>query len=107
MTEYIDTAFKELDRLEDYLIGKGIPHERVHDAGPYFERNQIIVYKDSARKNRWWDAICQVGSYGYEEGLLEVMGEPVVLESDGDDVCGWLTADAVIKRFESYVNKNI
>lgn len=70
---------------------------------------QIIVWKDEAPTDtrewlnpslRAWDAICGCGSYGNEEGLLEVMGNPVILPSDGDTVAGWLTADDVIARLE-------
>lgn len=51
-------------------------------------RNQIIVYDE--KHNRLWDAICHHGSYGYEQGLLEIYG------CICDDVVGYLTADAVI-----------
>lgn len=70
---------------------------------------QIIVWQDAAPTDtrewgnpslRAWDAICGYGSYGNEEGLLEVMGNPVILPSDGDTVAGWLTADDVITRLE-------
>lgn len=104
--EYIGTGFPELDILEDYLIRNGIPHDRIDFYGElYFNRHQIIVYEDNEKKKRSWDVICQFGSYGYEEGLLEVMGVPVVRDSDGDDVCGYLTAENVIERFEEYMNK--
>lgn len=43
-----------------------------------------------------WDAICHDGSYGHEDGLIEVMGL-----DDGntsyDDVIGYLTAEQVLK----------
>ena len=44
-----------------------------------------------------WDAICHDFSYGHEEGLLEIMGS-LVREDIGDEVEGWLTAEAVIER---------
>lgn len=93
----------EMDKLENYLKDHGFQYERIIDEGiSYGEitigcRNQIIVYRD---KNRDWDAICQPGSYGYEHGLLEVMGSRVVRPSDGDSVCGYLTAQQVIDRLE-------
>lgn len=37
---------------------------------------------------------------GYEHGLLEVMGDPVVKKTDGDRVAGFLTAEDVIRRLE-------
>lgn len=93
----------EMEKLENYLKEHGYQYEKIIEEG-FIEfgveigfRNQIVVYKDDKRD---WDAICQPGSYGYEKGLLEVMGERVVRESDGDGVCGFLTAQEVIDRLE-------
>ena len=89
---------EELRRLEIYLRATGVQYEAFNEEG-IWGRHQIIVFEDGERS---WDAICQRGSYGWEDGLLEVMGEPVVKPEDGDSVCGWLTADEVIERFEEY-----
>lgn len=92
------TDLTELNKLEQYLISKGIQYERIDQAqildqygyARQLERHQICVpvadprYKD-------WDVICNWGSYGYEEGLLELYGSLC----DGD-VIGWLTAAEVI-----------
>ena len=43
-----------------------------------------------------WDAICHSGSYGHEQGLLEVMG--TIARADDDDVEGWLTAEEILQR---------
>jgi len=86
----------ELDKLEYWLKCNKIEYERVDDVG-IMERHQLIVYKDG---ERIWDAICQRGSYGYERGLLEVMGDSVVMPEDGDSVCGYLTAQDVIDRLK-------
>ena len=61
-------------------------------------RHQLVVLDKNGRV--LWDAICHKGSYGYEQGLLEVMGSTVVLPSDGDSVAGFLTAQDVIDRLE-------
>ena len=95
----------ELDLLENYLQGNRIPYERIDVEplkvkGEFMDQHQIIVYADLEKRKRSWDAICQFGSYGYEEGLMEVMGAPVVRDEDGGSVCGYLTASEVIKRFE-------
>lgn len=94
----------EMDKLENYLKEHGYPYERIIiDEGLIMfgmnlgKRDQIVVYKDDKRD---WDAICQPGSYGYEQGLLEVMGDRVVRSSDCDSVCGYLTAQQVIDRLE-------
>ena len=43
-----------------------------------------------------WDAICHSGSYGHENGLIEVMGLPQCQ----DDVIGYLTAEDVLKMVD-------
>lgn len=94
----------ELDKLEQYLKANNVDYERIDNdgiCGKLLERHQIIVFENGERS---WDAICQYGSYGYEEGLLEVMGEPVVRPNDGDSVCGDLTAEDAIERWEEYKN---
>ena len=100
----------ELDKLEAYLKDKGIPYtredaEEMRDAQGFIlrtPRHQIIVNDSEGR--RQWDAICQRGSYGYNEGLLEVMGSPVVNSEEGQ-VVGCLTAADVIKRIEKRERK--
>lgn len=97
----------ELNKLEDYLKENGEVYERV-DADGYSplpewpelvvgEQHQIIV--PHFGEGYEWDAICQRGSYGCEEGLQEIYGN-IVNEDDGDSVVGYLTAEDVIKRLE-------
>lgn len=91
----------ELDKLENYLKENGFKYHRIDVTDPHKgERHQLIVMHYG---KTWWDAICQPASYGWEDGLLEVMGKPVVRKDDGDSVCGFLTADEVIERFEEYI----
>lgn len=47
------------------------------------------------------DAICHSGSYGHEEGLLEIMG----LTRNDDSVEGWLTSEEVFDRISEDWNK--
>ena len=88
---------KELDKLEIYLQDKGIRYERIDD---FFgiERHQVVVFNNEGLRS--WDAICHHGSYGWEDGLLEIMGT-IVLPC-GDSVEGWLTAEDVIERIEEH-----
>lgn len=99
----------QLNKVEQYLIDNDIPYERFDNEDepispqmPYclkaFERHQICVPSYNAQ-NREWDVICQRGSYGAEEGLLEIYGD-IVDQNAGDSVEGWLTADDVIARIE-------
>lgn len=93
----------ELDKLEKYLILNRYRYRRIEETnmseimGVDIGRKQIVVYKNGKRS---WDAICHYGSYGYKEGLLEIMGSIVDVEKDGDEVVGWLTAQDVINRLE-------
>ena len=87
----------ELDKLEQYLKDKGIRYKRIEQNTDTWGRHQINVYDSEG--NILWDAICHRGSYGFEEGLLEIYGKIVTAE-DGDSVVGWLTADDVIKRIQ-------
>ena len=100
MKAYVDTGFPELDKLEDYLLEKGIPYERFDEGDGFPDWHQIIVYADDEKTERVWDAVCHYGSYGYENKLLEVMGEPFMREDSEDEVCGYLTAEDVIKKLE-------
>lgn len=95
----------ELNKLEDYLKEHGYHYERTDDDGVEMtglhgfvhciDHHQIVVYKDV---NRDWDVICQYGSCGVEEGLLEAMGARIVRKEDSFE--GYLTADEIIKRLE-------
>lgn len=88
----------ELDKLEKYLKEHNIPYERIDDFKMgLIDRHQILV-KDKDG-DVVWDAICHFGSYGYKQGLLEIMGTLVGPE-DRDSVVGWLTAADIIRRIE-------
>ena len=93
---------EQLNKLEKYLKKHGYNYSR---SKRFSEMNcekwgdQIIVYSEDG--TRLWDAICGYGSYGYEQGLLEIMGDTVVRPCDGDRVAGFLTANDVIYRLEN------
>lgn len=88
----------ELDKLEQYLKDKGIGYTRIDENTDTWGRHQINVFGSDG--NIAWDVICHRGSYGFEQGLLEIYGKLVDEEKDGDSVVGWLTAEDVIKRIE-------
>ena len=89
---------KELNKLEQYLKEHEYYYIREDDDSNYMNRHQIIVFDSESQRE--WDAICHRGSYGYEQGLLEIMG--TIVDSDcGDSVEGYLTADDIIKRLEA------
>lgn len=112
----------ELDKLEQYLKDHGYFYERedkedrygygvekaLVEYGHKFDLHTIIVYEcdisemseETKEEYRCWDVICHWGSYGYEDGLLEGMGD---IFNGGIDVEGWLTAQDVIDRLEGKV----
>lgn len=105
----------ELEKLKEYLDNNGYVSEWNSIFG---ERDQIIVYvlyngtidpkyftsnwdyvvRDDKYYIRSWDAVCHKGSYGGNDGLIEIYG------SICDDVIGWLTAAGVIKILEDKKN---
>lgn len=78
-----ERRWPEMDRPDcpEYLPGGRL------DCG-----EQIIAY--DAAGNRIWDGVWGWGSYGFEQGLIEVMGSQLLSH---DDVEGWLTARQVMK----------
>lgn len=99
------TDLTQLDRLQELLRSeKSLLHVERYDQEAEFcqgyvaiaERHQIIVSLPDGTGR--WDAICHPGSYGYEDGLLEVMGYPVT----NDHVEGWLTADEIFARWQKW-----
>ena len=95
----------ELDILTQYLKDHNIPFER-YDCDKDIElddeytfhvnRHQICVPN---QRYTLWDVICQKGSYGYHDGLLEAYGDIVDVEGE---VEGYLTAQDVIRRIEKH-----
>ena len=63
----------------------------------FFDGIQIVVGDFD------WDAICHSGSYGHENGLIEVMGLPQCQ----DDVIGYLTAEDVLKMVDELIPETI
>lgn len=96
----------EMNKLEAYLKEHGICYERKDREARCLpdgtvlccDWHRIVVH---GMDDYCWDAICHHGSYGAEEGLLEIMGDIVDDEAVGDRVEGWLTAADVIKRIEA------
>ena len=100
----------QLNKVEEYLKDNNIPYERedkedklvsieMQDGHfPVYEQMEFHQICVPSRERRDWDVICNRGSYGAEQGLLEIMG--TIVRPCGDFVEGWLTADDVIARIE-------
>ena len=102
----------ELDILTQYLKDHNIPFERYDCDKRYgiswdgiklddeytlhIDRHQICVPN---QQYILWDVICQEGSYGYRDRLLEAYGD--IVEAD-DVVEGYLTAQDIIERIEKH-----
>lgn len=86
----------QLNKLEQYLKHNKIPHERFDNDDGMVDWHQICVPNHNEKE---WDVICQRGSYGAEEGLLELYGT-IVAPDAGYSIEGWLTADDVIRRMK-------
>ena len=111
----------EILKLKQMLEEANIPFEFTDDKNNYKEIEatnnlalikaaeklansyQIIIYKNG---KRLCDVIYGYGSYGYEEGLLEIMGGLTEEERGYDEVLGCLTADEVFKRFKYCYENN-
>ena len=96
----------EMDKLENYLSENNINYNRGRHRDGFSDWDQILVYDDDRLV---WDAVCHEYSYGYEQGLIEIMDHcPKGLltedEREYDDVLGYLTAEDIIERLEA--NKN-
>ena len=103
------TYENELDKLRDMLTEAGIPFESIktefeqeymdclalyrHDISPNerYMRNQVIYGRYKNNPKHWKiDGVCQYGSYGVKDGLIETWGklgrdehkEPMVMTAD-------------------------
>jgi len=98
----------ELDKLRAMLDEANIPykstmilvpellqerHKDYYSGNNRFVRNQIIYDPDPEKPISWkLDAICQLGSYGSAQGLLETFGE-LGTDAEGDPLV--MTAEEV------------
>ena len=85
----------EIDALEKMLIDAGIEYDRedIDYAGYEYSFHQIRSKKENGGKWKW-DAICHRGSWGYEQGLLEVWGDYM------DEPEGYLTAKEAFEKIK-------
>lgn len=98
----------ELNKLEEYLKKNGIKYTRRDEEHTFLvsidgeekvvtiDKHQIVAL--DPKKVQLWDVICHYGSYGADQGLLEIAGD--IVEEEEGDVVGFLTADEVIERIE-------
>lgn len=93
----------------DYLEGSIFYHSNhvwparlwIGDAIDHNDDTQCWMYVPAHKEydaagNRIWDGVWGWGSYGFEQGLIEVMGSQLL---GHDDVKGWLTARQITKMW--------
>ena len=90
-----DNDLTEMEKLINLLETYHIPHEVLPDA---IDGDPQVWYP--SRDDNICDVICHKYSYGYDEGLLEMMGL-VDEEAVGDNVEGYLTAEEVFGRIHA------
>lgn len=101
-------SFDEFFKLKFMLQEAGIPFEDASHWDPV-RGAWLQLYFPVRGENQWSDVIFHQGSYGYEEGLLEMMGCVEELIEPGeeyfDDVMGHLTAEQVFNVWSKVYNK--
>jgi hypothetical protein len=97
--EKMDKKFSfQILRLGSMLQAANIPFELLPCWDGYQIRYPSVQQSVS-------DVVCHSGSYGHEQGLLEIMGL-VDEEEVGDEVEGWLTAEQVFERWQKHWLEN-
>lgn len=91
-------SYDEIFKLEAMLKAEGIPF--VYHRQPDMCGFQICYPEDG--DNRVCSIILHSGSYGREQGLLEIMGLLKPDEEQYDSVAGYLTAEDVFERIASH-----
>ena len=102
MKDFLGNEFHpvEMYKLINMLIQDGSHKFTVEE----FMDTPCVRFQDDAGHDIG-DAICHSGSYGHENGLLEIMGLGICVKNDGDDVKGWMTAEEVIQQLKKFITQ--
>lgn len=90
----------EMIKLKKLLDKNNIPYEETTNS----VGGSIQLWYPN-KNNAVSDAICHKYSYGYDEGLLEIMGL-VDVDKIGDTVEGYLTAKEVFDRWSKHYKES-
>ena len=88
----------EFDKLVAMLDEAKIPYDRV-DSEWEFINIRRVHYPNN--ENCICSAINGYGTYGGQQGLIEIQGLLTESEAEYDDVVGYLTADDVFARIQA------
>lgn len=102
------------DLMSDFFFEAIVPQDNEFDVltemldlmSIEYETNSDNFIKRLSLRNKsaeqYLSVICGLGTYGAEEGLLEIMGLLTEEEQENDDVVGYLTAAEVLERILAY-----
>lgn len=108
-------AANEMDRLEEMLIDAEIPYLMrgrsqicYYPPHSYMTINGTPIFFGYPKPRPVCSVICRPGSYGFEEGLLEISGLMTAEErmQTEDFVLGHLTAENVFARIQAHYMQN-
>jgi len=96
----------ELERLKALLDDNNIEYKFIFEraSNPKYNRRLVKLYDNYG--SEVLSAICHYGSYGYEQGKIEIMGLLTKEEAKHDSVVGWLDAKNVFERIKKYLKEN-
>lgn len=86
-----------LTELRRLLNEAGIPYEDHPEPLSVSVMDRVWYVRDG---NVICSAIWGMGSYGYKDGLIEIMGLLTEEEREKDDVVGYLTPEEVFRRIK-------
>lgn len=96
----------ELERLKALLDDNNIEYKFIFEraSNPKYNRRLVKLYDNYG--SEVLSAICHYGSYGYEQGKIEIMGLLTKTEQKhSSGVVGYLDADNVLKRIKKYLKE--
>lgn len=98
----------ELEKLHDMLTQEKIEHVYITSGTGFYKRNLIKMFEfEKGRQTEILSAICHYGSYGFEQGKIEIMGLLTKSEQKHDSVVGHLTAKNVFKRIKKHMEEKL
>lgn len=95
----------ELENLKLLLEENNIEYKFIFEraSNPKYNRRLVKLYNEYG--DEVLSAICHYGSYGYEQGKIEIMGLLTKEESKHNSVVGFLDAKNVLKRIKKYLKE--
>jgi len=91
--EMSENNMTEMNKLVALLAKNNIPFEI--KAFDFLDKSTWQICSPSIADTKV-DAICHAGSYGHENGLIEIMSR------FEEDVVGWLTAEEALPYFQIF-----